>query len=271
MYNQFRNASPPTVSANRLPDEYVAALKRTPMGLATLERVGKFDAARPLRVKITTDPLDNGDHGTSKTQRKYLDTLISTENSTPAGDRMNGWTVAEMINIVGIHESGHYVVTSEGAVTDQCLSFYCDCHKKVIYTELVARLQYSLIQSSVSAKTGWLDNYRRYFAKAAKMQADPDFAALCNAYAQKPVNSPEREQAAIDAQEYEGQNAPQPPFDSSIGETLALNAYNGALDDMEVSAARFLADGAYDDIGLYKKVVANMADYRNDKTFALIP
>jgi hypothetical protein len=270
MFNQARSAAQPRLTGNKLPAEYVSALRRTPLGLGTLEMIGGFDPSRPLKVEITSDPLESGDHAQTILTRKGLSTVISTDN-TAVGDRMNGWSSQEMINIVGIHEGGHYVVTPQGAVADQCYCFLCDCHIKVIFTELMARFQYSLIQTAASPKSGWLNNYLGYFAKSAKMQADPGFASLCDAYAQAPANSPEREQAASSAQAYEQQHAPQVPFDSTRAEAMALKAYDDALNHMGNFAAQFASDGLYEDIGPFKRVIAEMDSFQADRRFSLVP
>lgn len=290
MYDKYRFPSRPAASSlGDLPAEYVDALKRTPRGLAALERLKAFDRQSfrsTFKLTVTEDPLAGSVHGTTIGTSGGVETVISVYNQTPK-DRMEKWLRPEIINIVGVHEVGHIVFSETDAQSDECACFYCHCHEKVIIEELVARFQYSLIHpTEATGKSGWLENYFMYFAKAIKMRSDKKYMKLC----QELLATRDLQRfgdLAAEAKAYEGEDPPTAPFDTSYGKGVAFDAYKAALGDMEALAAVFLSrpilrarakitwqhplHGVYQDIGPYKDVLQKIAAYKEDSTFSLIP
>ncbi|HEY0412007.1 MAG TPA: hypothetical protein VGD66_02550 [Allosphingosinicella sp.] len=239
----------------------------------TLKRLQAFE--RPgykstYAVRIVDNALPSGDHGQTIGAKGGVSTTISRFNQKP-GDRMYQWGPAEMVNIVGIHEAEHIVIEEAAAVSDECACFLCPCHENAIFSELVGRFQYSLVQpSSSTGKKGWIDNYALYFAKVRKMRADTEYAALC----EKMLTIKNRQrfgEAAEEAGLYESDHPPQPPFDSSIGRTIAFDAYKAALSEMEAAVPLFLGEGSFDDVGPFKQVIKDIEKYRTDSDFVLVP
>lgn len=271
MYDKYRFPSRPAASSLRdLPGEYVDALKRTPRGLAALERLKAFDRFRStFKLTVTEDKLAGG-HGATTGTSGGVKTVISVYNQDPL-DRMCGWPRPEIINIVGVHEVGHIVFSKTDAQSDECVCLYCHCHEKTIIEELVDRFQYSLIHpTEATGKSGWLDNYLMYFARAKKMRSNKEYMKRC----QDLLATSDLQQfgeLAAEAQAYEGDYPPTEPFDTSYGKGVAFDAYKAALHDMEARGFVFLSDGAYKDIGHYKDVLRNIAAYMEDSTFSLIP
>jgi hypothetical protein len=274
MYNLFRSPPAPSNTIEDLPPDYVAALKLTPLGVATLDWLKLFNGpgyVSGVKIKIVSRRLADGDHGQTRRKGASLTTKISTYNKE-AEDRMHGWSRSEMLNIVGVHENGHYVVKDGYVIGDQAFCFLCARHEKVIFMELMARFQFSLLNpDSSTGKAGWLKNYRIYFARARKMQTDVEYRAICAKYAQTDPGSEEEARQAELAREYEKAHEEE-STDTSVGEELVRRAFTNALLDMELRSGRYAEGGSPENIGRYKKVLAEIEDDGpNDKLFSQIP
>ena len=276
MYDQFRSPARPSAPASPLPDDYLAAMKRTPRGLATLERLTAFDRPdfkKEFEVVLQAKALPSGDHGRTGPAAKGILTTISLYNQN-AEDRMYQWKAQEMINIVGVHEAVHIVIAGSNADSDGCLCIFCDCHERAMFQEMVARLQYSLVNpGSSTGKGSWLGGYRRYFTQVALMRADPKMKRHFDHLAalQDPAAfQTEADWVRKDEKKWLSAHA-EDAKDTSPSEPMIAEAYRLALADMEAAATIFARDGAPDDMATFKAVINDMATYRADTKLALIP
>lgn len=272
MYGAARTSRLPRGSAAKLPVEYVEALKRTPRGLSTLDRLAAFASPEfktTYEVTLVDDPLPGGAHGVTYGDTSAMFTEISRHNAEP-NDRMYKWSAEEIVNIVGVHEAQHVVLSPSSADQDYCYCLLCPLHHRIIFNELVARLQYSLIHPADSTpKAGWLDRYVGYFAKALRLQATAKYRDLCDEFAAK-AGKWNVEAAALKVEKYEKDNPPEGPFDTAAGMAQAHSAYLTALEDMEVCAGDFAKRGSFTDKGPYKRVLASMDEYRADTGLLLL-
>jgi hypothetical protein len=234
--------------------------------------------ATKFKVKKVSHKLKDGDHGRTTPSKDGILTVISSYNEDPK-DRMSQWKEVEMLNIVGVHEAGHLVLKWTSAETDSCGCFYCPCHERIIFRELVARFEYSLVHPDAStSKVGWIDNYKSYFANAKQIRANRPYSELCQemeaVLSQDPtdIDTQKLSDIAGRADKYEKayKDAQKGPTDAMAGQAIALEAYKAALSDLEASDDWFVRNGICTDLDPYKQVLKNMGYYRADTAFLFI-
>ena len=279
-YNQFRAPPPPAGPSvlDALPKEYVAALKRTPRGILTLHGLKKFDREKYrgtfAGVKVVTTAFPDGAHAhTQSAEGGGLETEITTFNQQ-AGDRMQGWSAEEILNVVGVHEFQHIVFADDGPDIDHCIGTYCPCHVPVVSQELVTRIQFSLVHPTRSTPgKGWMDRYLDYFALARHVAQDGTEKRLCKR-ASNAATPRRQERLANELAEHDAKVRAETTLseaEKKLGRGMAMKAYKTAVAGLKQGASLFAKEGVFDSLDAYKAVVAKAADYENDTTFALIP
>jgi hypothetical protein len=272
MYAAFRSPARPPARGNPLPPTFDEALRRTPIGLEIRSRLTSLFSGGALvkRLKVVeSQTLVVGARGDTQSLADRIEITICVDPATP--DRMSGWSRAEILNVVGVHEACHIETTQADIYADDCGCTFCQCHQTHFDQELISRFQYSLIHRAESAtREGWLARYVGYFAAVNAFRADPAYRKLCDEMAR--ARATDRAGFSNLIRDHEAANAPKPGgADLAAGQARALDLYRTALAGLEAGAERFSREGAFAAIEPYQQVIAKISDYKADTGFALIP
>lgn len=272
MYERFRNPEPPRFSAiGGARDRVFESLRRTPLGLRAKVRLETlFTGAimtKKLEIAVSDELIVDGRGDTQDLTTKIVVTIC---DNAAIKDRMSGWSQAEILNVVGVHETRHIVEGNKDLFADDCGCRFCSCHQPHFDQEATTRFQFSLIDPASAPKSGWLQRYLDFFATVSALARESDYAAMCDEMmAAAPVSWKKRSKEIA---KYEKSHPVEPDkADRDKAAERTLNLYRKAVQGMIDDAGTFAALGLASDPAPYKQVLAKADEHMADTTFKLIP